>query len=87
MMYVVALTLFPSVCSVKWVGLFVIALVGMTTIKDLWDLLGDLSITMVSDAPYPTGCTWLSPSSKKGVSTSNGLNLIGASLSEPQYFV
>ena len=36
-------------CSVKWVGLFVIALVGLTTIKDLWDLLGDLSLTMVSE--------------------------------------
>ena len=37
--------------SVKWVGLFVIALVGLTTIKDLWDLLGDLSLTMVSKIP------------------------------------
>jgi dolichyl-phosphate-mannose-protein mannosyltransferase len=33
--------------SVKWVGLFVIVLVGMTTIKDLWDLLGNLKLTMV----------------------------------------
>lgn len=39
---------FLYVHSVKWVGLFVIALVGLTTIKDLWDLLGDLSLTMVS---------------------------------------
>ena len=31
----------------KWVGLFVIALVGLTTIKDLWDLLGDLRLSMV----------------------------------------
>lgn len=30
--------------SVKWVGLFVIALVGLTTIKDLWDMLGDLKM-------------------------------------------
>ena len=33
--------------SVKWVGVFVVALVGLTTIKDLWDLLGDLTIPMV----------------------------------------
>ena len=33
--------------SVKWVGLFVIALVGLTTLKDLWDLWGDLTLTMV----------------------------------------
>ncbi|XP_064403207.1 protein O-mannosyl-transferase 2-like isoform X2 [Halichondria panicea] len=32
--------------SVKWVGLFVIALVGLTTLKDLWDLWGDLTLTM-----------------------------------------
>ena len=33
--------------SVKWVGLFVITLVGLTTLKDLWDLWGDLTLTMV----------------------------------------
>ncbi|XP_019864301.1 PREDICTED: protein O-mannosyl-transferase 2-like isoform X2 [Amphimedon queenslandica] len=33
--------------SVKWVGLFVILLVGLMTIKDLWDILGDLRISMV----------------------------------------
>ena len=38
----------PPICSVKWVGLFVISLVGLTTINDLWNLLGDLSLTMVS---------------------------------------
>lgn len=37
-----------SLCSVKWVGLFVIVLVGVTTIKDLWDLMGDLELSMVS---------------------------------------
>ncbi|KJE91845.1 protein-O-mannosyltransferase 2 [Capsaspora owczarzaki ATCC 30864] len=31
--------------SVKWVGLFIILFVGLTTAKDLWDLLGDLSLT------------------------------------------
>ena len=29
--------------SVKFVGLFVVVLVGLYTIKDIWDVLGDLS--------------------------------------------
>lgn len=32
--------------SIKFVGLFVIALVGMSTISELWQLLGDLSKTL-----------------------------------------
>lgn len=39
--------IYVSFYSVKWVGLFVILLVGLMTIKDLWDLLGDLTISMV----------------------------------------
>ncbi len=30
--------------SVKWVGLFVIALVGVHTIQELWDMFGDLKM-------------------------------------------
>eukprot|EP00842_Homolaphlyctis_polyrhiza_P001838 jgi/Hompol1/2655/HPOL_002999-RA len=30
------------VSSVKWVGLFAIALIGLHTIEDLWEMLGDL---------------------------------------------
>ena len=36
-------------CSVKWVGLFVILLAGVVTVKDLWDILGDLSLSMVNN--------------------------------------
>jgi dolichyl-phosphate-mannose-protein mannosyltransferase len=36
------------VSSVKWVGLFVTALVGCYTIYDLWNLLGDQKISMVT---------------------------------------
>ncbi|KAJ3329484.1 hypothetical protein HDU76_007829 [Blyttiomyces sp. JEL0837] len=33
--------------SVKWVGLFVIALVGLSTIHNLWIILGDLRVSSV----------------------------------------
>ncbi|KAG0362241.1 Protein O-mannosyltransferase 2 [Gamsiella multidivaricata] len=36
------------VTSIKWVGFFVTALVGLYTIEDLWDLFGDLNM------PKPT---------------------------------
>lgn len=34
-----------AVVSVKWVGLFTIATVGVDTIRQLWNLLGDLKVT------------------------------------------
>ena len=34
-----------AVVSCKWVGLFTIATVGLGTIKQLWDLLGDLRVS------------------------------------------
>jgi len=35
------------VLSVKWVGLFAIALVGLFTIEDLWIMLGDIKLPIV----------------------------------------
>lgn len=32
------------VSSVKWVGLFIVAVVGVYTIEDLWDLFGDFKM-------------------------------------------
>lgn len=37
----------PFVKSVKWVGLFATALVGLYTIEDLWDKFGDLRMPKV----------------------------------------
>ena len=34
--------------SVKWVGLFVTALVGLYTIEDLWEKFGDMKMSVVS---------------------------------------
>jgi len=36
------------VCSVKWVGMFGTALVGIYTIEDLWNKFGDLKMPKVS---------------------------------------
>ncbi|KAJ1344456.1 hypothetical protein BSLG_001016 [Batrachochytrium salamandrivorans] len=36
-----------SVLSIKWVGLFSIALVGIHTLDDLWEMLGDLKLPLV----------------------------------------
>ena len=40
-------TLKHIVTSVKWIGLFVTALVGIYTIEDLWDKFGDLRMPVV----------------------------------------
>ncbi|KAH6582560.1 hypothetical protein BASA61_008459 [Batrachochytrium salamandrivorans] len=37
-----------SVLSIKWVGLFSIALVGIHTLDDLWEMLGDLKLPLKS---------------------------------------
>lgn len=36
------------IVSVKWVGFFVTALVGLYTLEDLWNKFGDLKMPFVS---------------------------------------
>jgi dolichyl-phosphate-mannose-protein mannosyltransferase len=40
------------VCSVKWVGFFVTALVGLYTIEDLWRKFGDLKMPKVREITH-----------------------------------
>lgn len=41
-------TMLACCSSVKFVGLFVVLLVGLMTISDLWNVLGDLNRPVVS---------------------------------------
>ena len=43
------------VCSVKWVGMFGTALVGLYTIEDLWNKFGDLKMPKVVHDPLVDG--------------------------------
>ncbi|MCJ1249991.1 Protein O-mannosyltransferase 2 [Trapelia coarctata] len=40
------------VCSVKWVGMFGTALVGLYTIEDLWNKFGDLEMPVITYAQH-----------------------------------
>lgn len=47
MIYQCLFYVYYVLCSVKFVGLFVVILAGVSTISDLWDLLGDLNLSKV----------------------------------------
>lgn len=44
------------VCSVKWVGMFAMAMVGVYTVEDLWEKFGDLSMPLVRRQLSPNLC-------------------------------
>lgn len=47
-------TMLACCMSVKFVGLFVVFLVGLLTISDLWQVLGDMSRPVVSQSSFNT---------------------------------
>lgn len=64
------------VCSIKWIGLFATAVVGLYTIEDLWEKFGDLRMPVVrpvlcrlrfrsdfhqADVLLSLGSTWVLP--------------------------
>jgi dolichyl-phosphate-mannose--protein O-mannosyl transferase len=46
--FLCACSLILTISSVKMIGLFVTALVGVYTIEDLWDKFGDVKMPIVS---------------------------------------
>lgn len=47
-LHIITLIYFFITFSCKWVGLFVILWAGFTTVADLWNMLGNLAISLVS---------------------------------------